>query len=252
MCTDVVLQWSFSPSNYFKKGFNASCDGHTLKIAPGKVEALIDAETYESNPSLRGKLHSCLNIIFLAQHFSTHTAYKLSQPTKVVVHQNGRKDYFVELEPAIIRITGGSVDFQVTDKNGNVISDSAAKSLQIMEQLRQGALAHASDELLLRLLQSYDAAVNDPNNELVHLYEIRDALAHKFGTEANARSTLAIPNSIWSRLGRICNNEPLNQGRHRGQNARTVLRDAGADELAEARGIVRNMIEAYLRYLPSR
>jgi hypothetical protein len=30
------------------------------------------------------------------------------------------------------------------------------------------------------LVKSYQASVNDPDNELVHLYEIRDALSEKF------------------------------------------------------------------------
>jgi len=98
------------------------------------------------------------------------------------------------------------------------------------------------------MLRSYDASVRDPNNELVHLYEIRDALSAKFGGENSARTALAITSTQWSRLGQLCNQEPLRQGRHRGKTGE-ALRDANEGELAEARGIARAMIEAYLQHL---
>lgn len=90
------------------------------------------------------------------------------------------------------------------------------------------------------------ASVKDPDNELVHLYEIGDALAKKFGDAVRAK--LGITRAQWSRFGRLANNEPLRQGRHRGKNAGN-LRDATEGELQEARGIARTMIEAYLQFL---
>ena len=90
--------------------------------------------------------------------------------------------------------------------------------------------------------------MRDPNNELVHLYEIREALSTKFAGENAARSALGISSSQWARLGQLCNNEPLWQGRHRGKTG-GALRDATEGELTEARGIARAMIEAYLQHL---
>jgi hypothetical protein len=97
-------------------------------------------------------------------------------------------------------------------------------------------------------LWSYSAGVRDPVNELVHLYEIRDALSVKFGGEIRVRSALAITASQWSRFEQLSNSEPLRQGRHRGKTGET-LRDASESELIEARCIARAMIEAYLQYL---
>jgi hypothetical protein len=51
-----------------------------------------------------------------------------------------------------------------------------------------------------------------------------------------------------SRLGQLCNDEPLRQGRHNGRHVAT-LRDATDAELVEARGIAQNMIEAYVAHL---
>ena len=106
----------------------------------------------------------------------------------------------------------------------------------------------ASDATLASLLRSNDAAVRDPGNELVHLYEIRDALSVEFGGHKQARSRLGISSADWSRFGLLCNNEPLRQGRHRG-NTGAALRDATDSELMDARRIARDMVEAYLSHL---
>ena len=111
------------------------------------------------------------------------------------------------------------------------------------------ATHRAKNATLDAMLRSYAAAVRDPNNELVHLYEIRDALSKKFDGEQPARAALvAITSAQWSRLGLLGNELPLRQGRHRGK-ATTPLRDATKGELTQARGIARAMIEAYLQYL---
>lgn len=90
--------------------------------------------------------------------------------------------------------------------------------------------------------------MNDPDDELGHLYEIRDALSRKFGgSDERARSTLGISLKKWSNFGKLCNHEPLKQGRHRGEHE--TLRDATDAELSEARGTAKAMIEAYLKYL---
>lgn len=251
MSADVVLQWNFSPARYFEEMVDTVCHGHMMTMTDGKVETKINAEIFAASPSLREKLHNCLNAQFLVQQLFTHKPYTLSQPVKIIVHQDGKKDYFLELEPATFKVTGGSVEFRISDKNGRIIADSRGERIETIKRFREQFILHTVDELLPVLLQSYDAAVKDPNDELVHLYEIRDALSNKFGGEANAKATLAIAHPTWSRLGQLCNHEPLNQGRHRGKKAREVLRDARADELTEARDIARTMIEAYLRYLSS-
>jgi hypothetical protein len=88
----------------------------------------------------------------------------------------------------------------------------------------------------------------NPDNELVYLYEIRDALGARFGDEMKTRAALGVSGADWKRLGGLCNDEPLRQGRHRGKKG-TALRDATHGELEEARTIARSMIEKYLRWL---
>ena len=245
----VLLDWRFSPSDYFEVSIEISRRDYTMTIADGQAQAKIDSATYEADSSMRQRLEEALNDRFLGVQLLTHRAYDLSRSTMTRVHPDGHRDIFVEPEPARLVLSAWPVDIQVTDKDGNVIADSKRDRIKKGKSLAELVNAHhATDSLVASLLKSQTAAVRDPNNELVHLYEIRDALSMKFSGEASTRKALDIAKPQWSRLGQLCNDEPLRQGRHRGKTGGT-LRDATEAELAEARGISRAMIEAYLRYL---
>ncbi len=223
-----------------------------MTIADGQVQAKIDSVIFEADPKMQQRLHDSLNDRFLGVQLFTHRPYELSRSTKTRIHPDGRRDIFIEPEPARIKVSVGTVDIRITDKDGNVVADSKRDRIKKKKSLAELISSHRpTDSLLTSLLKSQAAAVRDPNNELVHLYEIRDALSAKFGGESSTRSALGISNTQWSRFGHLCNNEPLRQGRHRGKTG-GVLRDATEAELTEARGIARAMIEAYLRYLEAK
>jgi hypothetical protein len=98
------------------------------------------------------------------------------------------------------------------------------------------------------MLRSYNAAVSDPRNELIHLYEIRDALQKRFRGARRARDAIGVSNNDWKKLGNLADREPILQGRHRGQFP-GALRVATKVELSGAREIAKHMIAAYLEYL---
>ena len=50
-------------------------------------------------------------------------------------------------------------------------------------------------------MESYTAAVNDPNNELIHLFEVRDSLSKEFGGKKAAISALNISTKELQELG---------------------------------------------------
>lgn len=252
MSVVVILEWTFTPPNYFEEAIEISRDNYAMSISGGKVEAKIESAIFDSNPSFRQMLQGSLNDRFMAVQLLTHRPYELSKSRIIRLYPDGRRDISIELESACIVMSCGSVDVQVTDKEGNIISDSKRDRIERKKGLAELVATHrASDGLLGAMLRSYDAGVRDPNNELVHLYEIRDALSVKFGSENSVRAALAITSSQWSRFGQLCNHEPLRQGRHRGKTGE-ALRDASEDELVESRGIARAMIESYLQYLEGR
>ena len=245
----VVLEWEFSPPDYFEEAFEIPHQDCTMTIADGKVRAEIEPATFEANPNMRKELHDVSNSMFLTELFSTRRAYKLSKSTMTRVDPDGLRHFFLEAEPGHYQISGKTVDSQVTDKDGNVISDSKRDRIEKKRRLRELVSKHyAIDATLASLLQGYDRAVRNPNSELVRLYEIREALIKKFGNKKSALSKLDISSSKWDRFGRLCNDPTLRQGRHGGR-AGEALRDATEGELTEARETARAMIDGYLNHL---
>lgn len=247
----VVFKWSFTPPDYFEEPVEINCHKHVIQVSSGKAEVAVDSTGYDADPTIRKALHDCLNDRFLAIQLMTHRSYDLSRSAMSRLHPCGRKDVFLECDPIRFGISVSSADIQIRDSHGNIVSDS--KRDRIDKQNSLGMLINKyrdSDITLKSLLRSYDAAVRDQDNEFVHLYEIREALSVKFGGERNACSELAISSSEWDRFGRLCNNEPLFQGRHRGKNP-VALRNANQSELIDVRNTARKMIDNYLFYLES-
>lgn len=247
----VLLEWSFTPKDYFEDEIRIERRGYEMVIKDGIVEARINPEVYDEEHKMRASLHHDLNARFLGVQLLTHKPYELSEASMCRLHQDGRKDVTIFPGTGVITITSGNVDLVVKDRDGNVVSDTRRDRVEKKKDLAELAETYSSDTVAASLLASYKAAVYDPENELVHLYEVRDALVKLFTGEKLARKELGLSAPDWSRLGHLANNKHLKQGRHRGQSA-GELRDATLDELKEARIIARNFVEAYLVYLDER
>lgn len=245
----VVLEWTFSPIDYFEQTVEVRRDDYILKIENGKAAARVDPRAYDADPNYRLALHEALNDRFLTVQVLTHRPYNLAKPAMYRVHPDGRKDVTLFAEPGHLRITGGSVDFSIKDKDGNVLADTRTDRIEKKEYFANLAEKYRdTDRVLSGLLNSYAAAVKDPDNELVHLYEVQEAVATKFGGVGAARTALGVSRASWSRLGQLAKDEPLKQGRHRGKKVGN-LRDATEGELNEARSIARLVVESYLTWL---
>ncbi len=245
----VALKWKFSPSNFFGVAIERSNKDYSLAIENGQVQAKIDFAIYNRNPQIRQKIQVDLDGRFLVMQFLTHRAYDLSKSTMTHLRPDGRVESFFELETGRIKVTGGTLDFRTTDKYKNIIFDPKQDQVDRRIKLLELAAAHyVEDAVLVSLLQSYDKAVRDPNNEFVYLFEIYESLCKKLGGKHKTLLALNISAKKWEDLRIICNHSAIRQGRHRGQ-ACGVLRDATKKELTEARSIVTSMIEAYLLYL---
>jgi len=245
----VVLEWKFSPPDYFEEVIHIDRETYSIIIENGRIEARIDPTAYDQEHKIRDELHEALNDRFLGVQLFTHKQYELSKASMYRLYPDGRKDVTVFPEPIVMKMTINLTDIIVENKEGNIVADTRRDRIEKKKELAELAEKYRSkDQVVESILESYKSAVTDPENELVHLFEIRDALSSKFASEGATRATLSISKSDWSRLGNLANNEPLWQGRHRGKKV-GKLRDATESELKEARGIARNMIEAYLQYL---
>jgi hypothetical protein len=248
MTAVYILEWTFTPTDYFEEPVDLACGYGSIHVENGKAEARVPADLYPPDHSLRNQLHMELDAQFLAAQVLSHKPYDLSKPSLSKLHLDGQKDSWVFPENCTMVINGGGADFVHKDAAGNVIRDTKQERIQRRIGFIQLAAHHLNNALAMALLRSYSAAVYDPRNELVHLYEIRDALSRQFGGEAAARSAVNITRAEWSRLGQLANNEPIIQGRHRGKSLGS-LREATAVELSEAREIANKMIEGYLCHL---
>jgi hypothetical protein len=249
MSAVVVLEWKFSPPDYFTIPIEISHQDYRLTITSGKAELKINSASYDADPSTREALHYELESRFLGIQLLTHRGYELSCSTMTRVPTDGLRDSFMEVTPYHSQTTAHLVDMTVRDKHVNIIDDSLGNRIEKEKKLADLVSTYrATDQVLESLLLSYDAAVRDSNNELVHLYGIRDTLTDKFGNDTATRSALGISSSDWSRFRQLCKTEPLRQARHRGKSD-VPLRDSTQEELLEVRGIASDMIKGYLRYL---
>lgn len=251
MIDDIIIlfEWSYTPIHYFESQICIKHAAYEMTIKDGIVKARLKNISREDELQMRQELHESLKNRFLGVQLVTHKPFELSTPSTYHLHPDGRKDVFVQLKPATIKVEASPVDILVKDKLGNVISDSQEERIEKKKELANLAEKFGKNPIIIALLSSYNNAVNDPKDELTHLYEICDTLKSTFNSKKNACAILNIsPKRDWGKLGQLANNEPLKQGRHRGQNAGN-LRDATHTELEEARQIGRRMIHAYLLYL---
>jgi len=249
MKEEVIIEWNFSPSNYFEDAIKICDQNYTMNIENGKVKVKIHSEIYDADPSIRRRLHDDLNDRFLGILLLTHRDYKLSRSEMTRIYPDGRKDTFVEVKTDVLKLSCFPADINLIDKDGIVISDSRRDKIEKEKRFTELVAKYKpNDELLGSVILSYALAVREPKNELVYLYEIREAISKKFGNGEKAKSALFFSSSQWSRLGKLANDEPLKQGRHRGKDF-GALRDATESELKEARAIAFAMIEAYIKYI---
>jgi len=249
MADVVVLEWSFFPADYFEEPMLIERSNYVMTIENGKVQARIDPATYDEDHKVRDELHNALNYRFLGVQLLTQKRYELSKASMYLLHPDGCKEVTIFPESCFQTQSVGTVDLVVKDKNGRIISDSRQERVQRKKHLSELAEKYAAqDPLVSSLLDSNKAAVNNPDTELVHLFEILEGLRIKFGGENQARKTLRIDKARWSRLKQLANDTPLRQGRHRGKKFGS-LRDATEAELNEARNIACLLIESYLGHL---
>lgn len=245
----VVVEWTFLPPKYFEIEILVEKESYTLNIREGHAIAYVKQHDFADIETLRNSLHEILISLFLGAQALSHDSFKLSLSSIHKIDSVGNKTVFVFPESCELTMAATSPDIRVVDAKGNVVTDTRRDRIE--KKVKLATLSEkyrTNDAALASMLKSISSASNDSHNELIHLYEVRDALCARFGGSNNALNELDIDRSSWDRLHALANNEPLNQGRHRGSKL-GQLRQATQDELDEARRITTMLIEAYLEYL---
>ncbi len=235
------LEWTYEPADFFEAQYRHSNTEYDLLVEGGHATATLRAAQDPINRQLQQRIAIRLNNIFTVRQFQTHRKYVLQGP-RVYQHAAGRQNVIVQVGAAELLTVGEQADLVVQDSAGNVVRDTRAERIAEDTAVLDSLVPKIDQSQTLQsLIASYSRSVNDPGDELVHLYEIRDALSKHYGGGERARATLDITKAEWQRVGVLANVEPLEQGRHRGKHP-TGRRIATAVELEEAREIVRRWI----------
>lgn len=240
------IEWICRPSDLFEAPYRCATPDWELLFEDGRAVATLRLPQDPINGGLEDRIRDQIESVLLVRQLQVHRTYQIEGP-RTYQHAEGRKHVAIRVGSAALTFTAGHADIVATDSTGKVVRDTRAERIGADESMLQLLAPRAGSSSLLRsLLQSYSSAVSDPANELVHLYEIRDALSKHFGGEEDARMALGISKTEWQRLGSLANVEPLDQGRHRGKHP-DGRRSATEAELQEARQIVHRWIDAFAR-----
>ena len=248
----VFANWTYTPKDYFKEEIKIDENDYSLKIFEGTVELVIKNVEDNDAAETHSKYSEFIESFFMNELFKKRYLYEIKPSTLNSKNDDGSVTIYLKPKRNSISVTFSSeVTWTKYDKDGNVITDSEEekkkKQIDLLKKL-QNALN--KDELIKGLFESFKNSIKDPDNELVHLYEIRDAIQVHFGSKKNAVTELKITTKEWSDIGRLCNELPLLQGRHRGQK-RAQIRNASRDELKLARELSLKLIESCIEYFNS-
>lgn len=241
-CTE--LEWIYEPADFFEAPYRREAADFDLLVEGGRAIASVTVPVDPVPKDLEERVRTLLESIFLVRQLQLHTNYKLEGP-RIYQHSSSRKNVSVRVGAASVMLMAGQIDLIVRDAAGNTVRDSRAERIaQHNSSLDQLAPKLQHSAILRGLFDSYSRSIADPDDELVHLYEVRDALSRHYGGEQAARDALAIGKREWQRLGILANVEPLEQSRHRGKHS-YGRRPATDAELDEARNLARQWIIAF-------
>jgi hypothetical protein len=241
----TTLEYTYEPSTLFEEATSVVTELGILSLDSGSAVLTLITPTKPVPRELIAKATLSVRTALQARQMLTRRSFKLGGPNVTHHHDDGARDIVVIAETGVLKITGHAPDIRITGPNGEVIRDTKKERLERDKELLNLLVAKASTSATARrMLESFGQSIDDSPNELVHLYEIRDAAADHYGGDGKARTALTITKADWSLLGRLANDEPLHQGRHRGRRAE-MLRSATEEELDHARRISRQILEAF-------
>jgi hypothetical protein len=244
MHVKTEFAYSYQPVDFFDGAATITLPNGVLSIENGEGVFTL-AESRRVDHEHAQSATADIRAVFQVRQALTRRVFVLTGPRVTHHRDDGLRDYVLLVETGRFELRGYPIDLRITDAAGNVVRDTKADRLAHDTAFLQAIAAKIpSSPVLRRMFESYGRSAEDPANELVHLYEIRDAASSHYGTEAAARHALGISKNDWSQMGRLANDGPLREGRHRGRQSGR-LRNARQAELDSVRLIARRIIVAF-------
>ena len=133
---EVHLEWKYTPFNYLEQPIKISKPGIHLEISGGDAVAHIEPETFEKDSSISDDLTKLIENRLYAVQVLTHKIFSLSKPSRIELREDGKRNIFPET--LVSRSTvSDSVDLIITDKDGNVVSDTKQDRLDKQKLLSE-------------------------------------------------------------------------------------------------------------------
>jgi hypothetical protein len=227
----VCVRWRVLPRDLIAAPLRIQHGAIELDLTPGEVCAVIRG--YEPRATISERIRQ-------AQGFAEGAlrAMQVFDSVPHEIHLTEMNGYREDGSPVAVTI---EVEASLAQQ---FFVGGEAERLTRKEHFARVLAQHPSDTFLLRMLHSYDAAMRDPANELVHLYEIGEQLEQALGrAAAEIQSVKKLRKALEART----NDRRLAQGRHRGQlRSLEVQRAASHAELEQTR---RCAIECMIFYV---
>ena len=238
------LEWKYEPSDFFEAPYQCASADFSLVMSEGRALVTLSVPVDPVPEELEKRVKLAVDGVLLVRQVQVHRRYTLVGPNTYQYSAAG-KSIAVRPDTAHLLITAGHVDFVMTDPSGKIVRDTRAERIAEHTAFIDSLAPKVPKSFLLRsLLEMYSRAVSDPKKELVHLYDVRDALSKYYGKKELAIKALHIIEGEWNRFGKLANDEPIRQGRHAGKHHQN-LRNATEVELADARNLVKKWITSF-------
>jgi hypothetical protein len=245
MAIKTTLQLQYKPIDFFEVPFQYSHSRYNMIFENGVAEVILSEPLDTVPETLKTDIIKKVRSILDGRMITKHESFELGSINIQNHYADGHitSAHTIQGVASILKLKTYPPDILLKDSTGKIIRDTKAERIA-EEQSLMRLIADSADRhpLLNKLLDSYRSAVSDPADELIHLFEIIDALKSYYGNKEEVIRQLGFSEDKWDRLFRLSNNEPLKEGRHRG--SKESLRHATDEELTDARIIAQEMIKA--------
>lgn len=237
------LAWTFTPEGLFEGAYEGTHGGAQLSISGGKAIVTVSGPQ-PSAPAEEALKHWVVSVLRV-RAVQSGLRFELSRNATATEFKDGKSHIYVRVESAVVRITDGKVDVVQTNASGAVVRDTRAERIASHRaELDEVGKKSLTSPVLSAMLESYVTALNDRQAEFVRLYEIRDALVKHFGSDRDAKQNLSISSGDWSEFGRLANDAPVIEGRHRGKHPDS-LRPATPEERETMQSVAKEWIRKF-------
>ena len=246
----TVITWTYQPKGFFEEPYEFMLPNGKISISEGSVKGEFDSASIEQRRELLRSVSADVGNLFRAQQFQVQRVFELSGPSITLEYEDGGRGAVVVAKSGMSHSIGSRGRVTIQRVDGEIIMDSEVSRIQETQRLLEDVISLSDDSILERMLCSFSNAIDDPNNRFFHLYEIRDTLEEVYGRgqkqrAEKVRTALGISKDDWSKFGRLANNEPLTEGRHRGKQG-DGLRPATRAEIEWAQSFARSLIKKYI------